>query len=148
MARKFKTVDYAEALELEVKIGEVLAADHLACFVVFVIAELDLSAIYQRYAPLGGPPYAPEIMLGLLFYGYATGVFSSRKIEKGTYETIPFHFMAGGLHPDHDTIANFRKDFLPEIQELFVQILVVAHMMGLLKLGNISLDGTKIHATC
>ena len=146
MARKFKTVDYAEALELEVKIGEVLAADHLACFVVFVIAELDLSAIYQRYAPLGGPPYAPEIMLGLLFYGYATGVFSSRKIEKGTYETIPFHFIAGGLHPDHDTIANFRKDFLPEIQELFVQILVVAQMMGMLKLGNISLDGTKIHA--
>lgn len=146
MARKFKTVDYEEALELEVKIGDVLPADHLACFVVFVIAELDLSAIYQRYAPLGGPPYAPEILLGLLFYGYATGVFSSRKIEKGTYETIPFHFIAGGLHPDHDTIANFRKDFLPEIQELFVQILGVAHMMGLLKLGNISLDGSKIHA--
>jgi len=146
MTRKFKTVDYEEALELAVKIGDVLPAEHLARFVVFVIAELDLSTIYQRYAPLGGPPYAPEILVGLLFYGYATGVFSSRKIEKGTYETIPFHFIAGGLHPDHDTIANFRKDFLPEIQELFVQILVVAHMMGLLKLGNISLDGTKIHA--
>lgn len=146
MARKFKTVDYEEALEIKVKIGDVLPPDHLARFVVFVIAQLDLSAIYQQYAPLGGPPYAPEILLGLLFYGYATGVFSSRKIEKATSETLPFCFIAGGLHPDHDTIATFRKDFLAEIQELFVQILVVAQMMGMLKLGNISLDGTKIHA--
>jgi transposase len=146
MARKFKTVDYEEALEMEVKIGDVLPPGHLARFVVFVIAHLDLSAIYQQYAPTGGPPYAPEILLGLLFYGYATGVFSSRKIEKGTYETIPFRFIAGGWHPDHDTIANFRKEFLPDIQELFVQILVVAKLMGMLKLGHISLDGTKIHA--
>jgi transposase len=146
LARKFKTVDYEEALEIKVKIGDVLPPDHLARFVVFVIAQLDLSAIYQQYAPLGGPPYAPEILLGLLFYGYATGVFSSRKIEKATDETLPFCFIAGGLHPDHDTIATFRKDFLAEIQELFVQILVVAQMMGMLKLGNISLDGPKIHA--
>ena len=146
MARKFKTVDYEEALEITVRIGDVLPPDHLARFVVFVIAQLDLKAIYQQYAPLGGPPYAPEILLGLLFYGYATGVFSSRKIEKATYEQIPFRFIAGGWHPDHDTIAVFRKDFLAEIQELFVQILVVAKLMGLLKLGNISLDGTKIHA--
>jgi transposase len=146
LARKFKTVDYEEALEIKVKIGDVLPPDHLARFVVFVIAQLDLSAIYRQYAPLGGPPYAPEILLGLLFYGYATGVFSSRKIEKATDETLPFCFIAGGLHPDHDTIATFRKDFLAEIQELFVQILVVAQMMGMLKLGNISLDGPKIHA--
>ena len=146
MARKFKTVDYEESLEIEVKIGDVLPPDHLARFVVFVIAQLDLRAIYQQYAPVGAPPYAPEILLGLLFYGYATGVFSSRKIEKATYETIPFRFIAGGWHPDHDTIAHFRKEFLSEIQELFIQILVVAHMMGMLKLGNISLDGTKIHA--
>ncbi len=146
MARKFKTVDYEETLEIEVKIGDVLPPGHLARFVVFVIARLDLSAIYQQYASTGGPPYAPEILLGLLFYGYATGVFSSRRIEKATYETIPFRFIAGGLHPDHDTIANFRQEFLPEIQELFIQILVVAQMLGMLKLGNISLDGTKIHA--
>jgi transposase len=146
MARKFKTVDYEESLEIEVKIGDVLPPDHLARFVVFVIGQLDLRAIYQQYASTGGPPYAPEILLGLLFYGYATGVFSSRKIEKATYETIPFRFIGGGWHPDHDTIAHFRKEFLPEIQELFIQILVVAQMMGLLKLGNISLDGTKIHA--
>jgi len=105
-----------------------------------------LSRIYGQYAPAGGEAIAPEILLGLLFYGYATGVFSSRKIEKATYESIPFRFIAGGLHPDHDTIANFRKTFLAEIQELFVQILLVAQAAGVLKLGNLSLDGSRIHA--
>jgi len=81
-----------------------------------------------------------------LFYGYATGVFSSRKIEKATYESIPFRFLAGGWHPDHDTIANFRKTFLPEITGLFAQVLVIAHELGVLKLGKISVDGSKIHA--
>jgi len=85
-------------------------------------------------------------LLGLLFYGYATGVFSSRKIEKATYESIPFRFIASGLHPDHDTVANFRKVFLAEIQELFVQILLLAKLAGVLKLSNLSVDGSKIHA--
>jgi transposase len=146
MTRNFKTVDYEQSLKQTVTIEECLPPDHLARFVVMVIAVLDLSAIYMRYAPRGGEPYAPEILLGLLFYGYATGVFSSRKIERATYESIPFRFIAGGLHPDHDTIASFRKTFLPEIAELFVQVLLVAQEMGVLKLGNISLDGSKIHA--
>ena len=105
-----------------------------------------MSAIYACYAAVGGDAYSPEIMLGLLFYGYATGVLSSRKIEKATYESIPFRFIAGGLHLDHDTIANFRKTFLLQIAGLFVQVLVVVREMGLLNLGNISLDGSKIHA--
>ena len=146
MARKFKMIDYEEALDQTVTVRECLPPDHLARFIVKLIALLDLSAIYARYAPVGGEAYAPEILLGLLFYGYATGVFSSRKIEKATYESIPFRFIAGGWHPDHDTIANFRKIFLAEISELFAQVLVVAHELGLLKLGNISLDGSKIHA--
>lgn len=146
MARRFKRVDYEESLEQTVTIRECLPADHLARFIVAIIALLDLSAIYACYAPVGGQAYAPEILLGLLFYGYATGVFSSRKIEKATYEIIPFRFIAGGLHPDHDTIANFRKTFLSEITALFAQVLVVAREMGLLKLGNISLDGSKVHA--
>jgi transposase len=146
MARNFKTVDYKQSLKQTVTIEECLPPDHLARFVVMVIAVLDLSAIYMRYAPRGGEPYAPEILLGLLFYGYATGVFSSRKIERATYESIPLRFIAGGLHPDHDTIASFRKTFLPEIAGLFVQVLLVAQEMGVLKLGNISLDGSKIHA--
>ena len=79
-------------------------------------------------------------------YGYATGTLSSRKIERATYESMPFHFLAGGLHPDHDTIANFRKTFLPALQDLFVHILFYAQELGVLTLGNISLDGTTIHA--
>ena len=74
----------------------------------------------------GGEAIAPEILLGLLFYGYATGTFSSRKIERATYESMPFHLFAGGLHPDHDTIANFRKTFLMELKDLFVHILLYA----------------------
>jgi transposase len=107
---------------------------------------LDLSALYARYAPVGGEAIAPEILLGLLFYGYATGQFSSRKIERATYESLPVRYVAGGWHPDHDTIANFRKTFLAEIQELFVQILLLAQVAQVLKLGNLSLDGSKIHA--
>jgi transposase len=146
MARNFKTVDYDQSLKQTVTIEECLPPGHLARFIVAIVAMLDLSAIYAQYAPRGGEPYAPEILLGLLFYGYATGVFSSRKIEKATYESIPFRFIAGGLHPDHDTIANFRKTFLPEIVELFVQVLLIAKVAGVLKLGNISLDGSKVHA--
>ncbi len=146
MSRKFKTVDYEATLRQTVTIEECLSPNHLARFIVATIARLNLDRIYARYAPLGGEPFDPKILLGLLFYGYATGVFSSRKIEQATYETIPFRFIAGGLHPDHATIAQFRKDFLAEIKDLFVQVLVLAHEAGALNLGNISLDGSKIHA--
>ncbi len=146
MSRKFRTVNYEESIEQSVRLAEVLPTNHLAWFVVQVIALIDLSSIYKRYKERGGEAIAPEVLLGLLFYGYATGVFSSRKIEKATYESIPFRFIAGGLHPDHDTIAHFRKTFLEEIKGLFVQILLLAQTAGVLKLGNISLDGSKIHA--
>jgi len=145
-SKRFITVDYEEALELTVTLRECLPPDHLVRFVVDIIALLDLSCIYVQYGERGGSAYAPEILLGLLFYGYATGVFSSRKIEKGTLESIPFRYIAGGMHIDHDTVADFRKAFLPEIRELFVQILLLAHVAGVLTLGNISLDGSKIHA--
>src|SRR6266540_2966227 len=146
MSRTFKTADYDATLDVTVRLGDCLPPDHLARFVVDTIAQLDLSAIYTRYGPRGGQPYAPEILLALLFYGYATGVFSTRKIERATYETVPFRFIAGNLHPDHDTLATFRKTFLPELKDLFVQVLLLAQACGVLKLGNISLDGTKIHA--
>ena len=146
MARSFKTVNYEESLKQTVTVAECLPPHHLARFIVMMVALLDVSAIYARYAPVGGAAFAPEVLLGLLFYGYATGVFSSRKIEPATYESIPFRFMAGGLHPDHDTIAHFRKAFLPEFLDLFVQVLVIARETGVLKLGRISLDGSKIHA--
>ena len=146
MARKFKTVDYEASLHQTVTIAEILPPDHLARFIVSIIAMLDLSAIYAQYAPRGGEPYAPEILLGLLLYGYVSGVFSSRKIERATYESIPFRYIAGGFHPDHDTIAHFRKTFLTQIEDLFVQVLLIAKETGVLQLGRISLDGSKIHA--
>lgn len=146
MSRKFKTADYEATLNSTVTLRECLPPDHLARFIVDVIAQLDLSAIYAHYGPRGGEAIAPDMLLGLLFYGYATGTFSSRKIEKATYESIPFRFIAGGLHPDHDTLAHFRKTFLSELKHLFVHILLYAQEVGVLTLGNISLDGTKIHA--
>ncbi len=146
MARQFKTVDYEASLQQTVTIAEILPPDHLARFIVSIIAVLDLSAIYAQYASRGGEPYAPEILLGLLLYGYVSGVFSSRKIEQATRDSIPFRYIAGGFHPDHDTIANFRKTFLPQIADLFVQVLLIAKEAGVLKLGRISLDGSKIHA--
>ena len=146
MSRTFKTVDYEATLDQTVRLGDCLPPDHLARFIVDVIAQLDLSAIYARYRPRGGAPYAPEILFGLLAYGYATGVFSSRKLERATSESAPFRFIAGNLHPDHDTLASFRTTFLPDLQDLFVQVLLLAQEMGVLKLGNISIDGTKIHA--
>jgi transposase len=146
MSRKFRTADYEKTLDVEVRLREVLPPEHPARFVVDVIAMLNLSIIYQQYSELGAPPYAPEILLGLLLYGYITGVFSTRKIEQATYESIPFRYIAGGMHPDHDTIAAFRKQFLGELKELFVQVLLIAETMGHLALGNVSLDGSKVHA--
>jgi hypothetical protein len=95
---------------------------------------------------VGGEPLDPKVLLSLLLYGYATGVFSSRKMETATYEVIPFRYITGGLHPDHSTIAWFRKQFLSEIKEVFAQVLLIAHELGYLRLGNISLDGSRVHA--
>jgi transposase len=146
MTRKFRTADYEKTLDLQITLRDALPPDHLARFIVMLVSQLDLQPIYKQYSDQGAPPYAPEILLGLLFYGYATGVFSSRKIERATYEALPFRFIAGNMHPDHDTIANFRKQFLAELKDLFIQVLLMAQEMGRLQLGNVSLDGSKIHA--
>jgi transposase len=146
MSRHFKTVNYEQTLDTSVRLGDCLPPDHLARFVVDILRELDLAPLYARYANRGGAPYAPEILLGLLFYAYATGVFASRKIEQATKETAAFRYLAGNLSPDHDTIAAFRKQFLPQLKDLFVQILLLAQEMGLLEMGNLHIDGTKIQA--
>src|SRR5256886_3127417 len=146
MSRIFKRADYDQTLDVRVRLGDCLPPEHLAHFVVDCVAQLDLSGLYARYGTRGGAPYAPEVLLGLLFYGYATGVFSSRKIERATYESIPFRFIAGNLHPDHDTLVTFRRTFLPELKDLFVQVLLLAQEAVALKLGTIRLDGAKIHA--
>jgi len=146
MSGRFTTVDHEAALAQTVRLGDCLPPDHLARFVVDVVGHLDFAPLYARYGSRGGVAYAPELLFGLLVYGYATGVFSSRKLEQATHESAPFRFLAGNLHPDHDTLATFRKAFLPELHGLFVQVLLLAQASGVLRLGTISLDGTKVHA--
>jgi transposase len=127
-------------------VDEWLPERHLARFVVEVIEGLDLRSMSGSYRGSGEASYPPELLLGLIIYGYATGVFSSRKLERATYDSVAFRFVAANQHPDHDTIANFRRRFLPQIEALFVQVLGVAREMGVLTLGTVALDGTKIHA--
>lgn len=144
--RKFRQADYEATEKTQITLGEALPEGHLARFIVSVVALLDLSALYAKYGERGGRPYAPEVLLGLLLYGYASGIFSSRGIERATYEVIAFRYIGGNLHPDHDTLNAFRKENLAEVKGLFVEVLLMAHFMGYVKLGNISIDGSKIHA--
>jgi len=123
-----------------------LPENHLARFVVDIVSQLDLWPLSSAYAGRGSDAYPPGNLLALLFYGYATGIFSSRKLETSTYDSVAFRFITANMHPDHDTIATFRKRFLKELKPLFAQILMIAHDMGVFKLGKISLDGTKIKA--
>src|SRR3712207_23978 len=125
--------------------SEWLPEKHLARFVVEVIDGLDLSAMSGSYRGTGSASYHPRLLLGILVYGYATGVFSSRRLERATYDSVAFRFVAANQHPDHDTIAAFRRRFLPRIEEVFVQVLL-AREMGLPRLGTVALDGTKIPA--
>ena len=127
-------------------LDEWLPEGHLARFVVEIVSQLDLTSIKASYVGRGSRAYHPDMLLALLFYGYATGVFSSRKLERATYDSVAFRYIAANDHPDHDTIATFRKRFLTELTPLFVQILLIAKEMDILKLGKISLDGTKIKA--
>jgi len=111
-----------------------------------VVEQLDLSELTRQYAERGSEAHHPSVLLGLLIYGCASGVHSSRKIERATCDSVAFRFVAANTHPDHDTLANFRRRFLKQVQELFVQVLLLAREMKLLKLGHIALDGTKIEA--
>ena len=125
-------------------IQEWLPEQHLARFVVEIVDQLDLSEIASRYGGGGKHAYHPALLVALLFYGYATGVFSSRKLEQATYDSVAFRYISADRHPDHDTIANFRKRFLDELEGLFTQILVLAAALGVMRLGAVSLDGSKI----
>jgi transposase len=146
MASPFIPIDRNCPIELPASLEGWLREDHLARFIVDVVEQLDLSEIEQIYNGRGSPAYPPKLMVALLFYGYATGVFSSRKLERATYELVPFIYIAGGLHPDHDSINSFRKRFLVQLEELFVRILLIAHGLGVLRLGDIFIDGSKVKA--
>lgn len=143
---KFKPLDRNTPDLFPASIQDYLPEDHMARFVVDVVEQLDLSPLINSYRGSGSKAWHPAMMVSLLFYGYATGVFSSRKLEKATYDSIAFRFICANQHPDHDSINAFRKRFHDVIGDIFVQILLIAKEAGWLKLGHVSLDGTKIKA--
>ena len=142
----FRPTDRLTSFLMPPSIDKWLPQRHLARFVVEVVDGLDLSAMSKSYRGSGSASYHPAVLLSLLVYGCATGVFSSRKLERATYDSVAFRFIAANDHPDHDTIATFRRRFLKEIEALFVKVLLLAREMGVLKMGTVALDGTKIHA--
>ena len=142
----FRTIDRQTGFLLPPSVDEWLPEKHLARVVVEVVDGLDLRTMSGRYRGSGSASYHPRLLLGILVYGYATGIFSSRKLERASYDSVAFRFLAANEHPDHDTIATFRRRFLAEIEKLFVEVLLLAREMGMLKLGTLALDGTKIHA--
>ena len=146
MGNKFKNCDRNTPFMMPPSIQEWLPQDHLARFVVDIVSQLNFQKIKDQYKRGGKEGYDPSMLTAMLFYGYATGIFSSRKIENASYDSVAFRYVCAGQHPDHDTIAEFRKRFLKELEDFFVEILKIAHEVGVLKLGNISIDGTKIKA--
>src|ERR1700758_2712997 len=142
----FGAIDRKTGYLLPLSVDESLPEKHLARFIADVIDGLDLGRMSRAYRGTGSASYHPRTLLSILVYGYATGVFSSRKLERATWASVAFRYIAGGEHPDHDTIATFRRRFLKDIEKLFVDVLLLAREMVALKMGTIGLDGTKIHA--
>ncbi len=148
MSGTYKTYDPDQLFLLPPSLKEWLPEGHLAYFVSDVVDELDLREIEKMYSTKlqGQPPYHPAMLVKLLFYAYCMGIPSSRKIEQATYEDVAFRILAAGYHPDHDTIADFRKTHLGALKGLFLQILILCKEAKLVKLGHVALDGTKMKA--
>lgn len=145
---KFRSYKPDQLYLLPPSLREWLPEDHLCYFISDLVDQLDLTSIYETYDGRQGgqPPYHPLLMTKLLFYAYSMGVPSSRKIEKKTYEDVAFRVLAAGEHPDHDTISEFRHRHLPSLAGLFIQVLGLCRRAGLVRLGHVSLDGTKVKA--
>jgi len=149
MGQNFYPDTVNQSLMFPPSLHDWLPEGHLARFLVDVVSALDLSAIYTSYQEKDGrgqSAYAPEMMVRLLLYGYANGVYSSRKIETRTFEDVAFRYLSGDQHPDHATIAEFRKRHLDALSGLFTQALRLCSEAGLVRLGHVSIDGTKIKA--
>lgn len=144
----FRPYDPDQMLLLPPSMRDWLPDGHLAYFILDVVGELDLSEIYGAYdgSKGGQPPFDPAMMTGLLLYAYCVGTVSSRKIEKATYEQVPFRVLTADQHPDHDTIAEFRRRHIEALSSLFVQVLQICRQAGLVKLGHVAPDGTKMRA--
>lgn len=145
---RFRSYAPDQLLLLPPDLRQWLPEGHPAYFTLDVMGELDLSEIYASYdgSRGGRPGFDPRLMLGLLLYGYCQGVASSRKIERATYESVAFRVLAANQHPDHDTIAEFRRRHLDALSRLFVQVLRLCQNAGLVRLGHVAMDGTKLRA--
>ena len=143
---RFRPIDRQTDYLLPPSVQDWLPESHLARYVVDVVEALDLSALKRAYAGRGSDAYHPAMLLSLLIYGYATGTHSSRKIERATYDSLAFRFIACDQHPDHDTLASFRRRHGEQFAATFVQVLQIARENQVSRFGTVSLDGTKIHA--
>lgn len=148
MSKTFQAYTPRQAYLLPPSPTEWLSEGHLAYFILDVVQELDLSQIYRHYERelRGKPPHDPRLMVALLLYGYCTGVSSSRQIERRSYEDVAFHVIAGGSHPDHVSISEFRRVHLDALGGLFLQVLKLCQKAGMVKLGHVALDGTTVKA--
>ena len=149
MGKTFRAYNLDQRLLLPPDMRQWLPEGHLALFLVDVVSQLDLSGIMKVYEDgdgRGQPPYHPVMMVTLLLYAYCTGKPSSRRIERATFEEVAYRVVAGDQHPDHDSIADFRQRHLPALARLFVQVLQLCEAAGLVKLGHVALDGTKVKA--
>ncbi len=148
MERTFRPYEIEQLMLLPPSLKEWLPAGHLVYFILDLIPKLNLSDILEMYgrATRGNAPYDPRMLTGLLLYGYCVGVFSSRKLARRGEEDIAFRVLTGNQQPDFRTIADFRKDHLERLKKLFVQVLKLCRKAGLVKLGHVALDGTKIKA--
>jgi transposase len=147
--KRFRVCDLDQQFLLPPSLQDWLPENHLARFIADVTNELDLSAIYAQYGRQDGrglSAYHPLLLTRLLLYGYCVGVTSSRRIERATYDDVAFRYLAADQHPDHDTIAAFRQQHLEALAGLFVQALQLCQKAGLVKLGTVAIDGTKIMA--
>jgi transposase len=150
MSKRFRTCTLDQPYLLPPSLNDWLPPDHLARFIADVTNELDLSAIYDRYERKDGrglAAYHPLLLTRVLLYAYAIGITSSRRIERATYEDVAVRYLAADQHPDHDTIAAFRQENLEQLAALFAQALALCRHAGLVKLGNVALDGTKVQAS-
>lgn len=149
MSKQFRPYDPHQQYLFPPSISDWVPENHIARFIGDVVDSLDLTAIlakYERQDGRGAPAYHPAMMVRLLVYGYCTGVRSSRRIERATWDDVAFRFLAADQHPDHDSISEFRRRHLRELAALFLQVLKLCQAAGLVKLGHVSLDGTKMKA--
>ena len=147
MSKTFRPYDPDQQLLLPAALQEWLPPDHPAYFISDIVDQLDLSEVTGRYEEQrGGPPYHPQMMVKVLLYGYCTGVASSRRIARKLHEDIAFRVLAANNTPDFRTVSDFRKDHLQALSGLFLQVLALCQRAGLVKLGHVALDGTKVRA--